>query len=121
MNSLYENELRLYKNFFSPVMKLKRKIRIGSKVKRQYGIPKTPYQRLIESGQISETVKKELKILYQILNPAELKRTIDRKTHELYKAYEEKRKGGEATPSKKQTPRTVRKYMIQQPKFRLGG
>jgi len=113
MNSFYENELRLYKNFFSPVMKLKRKIRIGSKVKRQYGIPKTPYQRLIESGQISETVKRELKILYQTLNPAELKRTIDRKTHELYKAYEEKRKGGEATPSKKQTPRTVTSFMIQ--------
>ena len=113
MNSLYENELRLYKNFFCPVMKLKRKIRIGSKVKRQYGIPKTPYQRLIESGQISETVKRELKILYQTLNPAELKRTIDRKTHELYKAYEEKRKGGEATPSKKQTPRTVTSFMIQ--------
>lgn len=113
MNSFYENELRLYKNFFSPVMKLKRKIRIGSKVKRQYGIPKTPHQRLIESGQISETVKRELKILYQTLNPAELKRTIDRKTHELYKAYEEKRKGGEATPSKKQTPRTVTSFMIQ--------
>ncbi len=96
-------------------MKLKRKIRFAGKVKRQYDIPRTPYQRLIESGQIAETVKRELKILYQTLNPAELKRTIDRKTHELYKAYEEKRKGGEATPFKKQTPRTVTNYMIQQP------
>lgn len=60
MNSLYEKELRLYKNFFSPVMKLKRKERIAGKLKRQYDIPKTPYQRLMGSGQISEEKKKEL-------------------------------------------------------------
>lgn len=34
MNSLYEKELRLYKNFFSPVMKLIKKERIAGKVKR---------------------------------------------------------------------------------------
>ena len=121
MNSLYENELRLYKNFFSPVMKLMRKERIGGKVKRKYDIPKTPYQRLIQSGQISEEAKRKLHILYQSLNPAELKRRIDRKTHQLYRVYEEKRKGQQAIPFKKQTPRTVRKYMIQQPQFRSGG
>jgi len=32
MNSLYENELRLYKNFFQPVMKLIKKERVGAKV-----------------------------------------------------------------------------------------
>ena len=115
MNSLYENELRLYKNFFCPVMKLKRKERIGGKVKRKYDVPKTPYQRLIESGQISEEAKRKLQILYQSLNPAELKRRIDKKTHELYQVYEGKKRGQEAVPSKKQTPRTVTNYMIQQP------
>jgi len=35
MNSLYENELRLYKNFFCPVMKLIKKERVGAKVKRK--------------------------------------------------------------------------------------
>jgi len=115
MNSLYENELRLYKNFFCPVMKLKRKERIGGKVKRKYDVPKTPYQRLIESGQISEEAKRKLQILYQSLNPAELKRRIDKKTHELYQVYEGEKRGQEAVPSKKQTPRTVTNYMIQQP------
>ena len=57
MNSLYEKELRLYKNFFSPVMKLIGKERIGGRVKRKYDTPKTPYQRLIGSGQISREVK----------------------------------------------------------------
>lgn len=121
MNSLYENELRLYKNFFSPVMKLIKKERIGSKVKRKYDIPKTPYQRLIESGQISEEAKKELEAIYRSLNPAELKRKIEEKTHRLYIAYEEKNRGREALPSKKQRPRSVRNYMIQPPSIGLGG
>ena len=112
MNSLYDNELRLYKNFFSPVMKLINKERIGGKVKRKYDIPKTPYQRLIESGQISDEKKKELKIVYRSLNPAELKRKIDEKTHNLYRAYEEKKRITEANPSKKQRPRSVTFSMI---------
>jgi len=121
MNSLYENELRLYKNFFSPVMKLKRKIRFAGKVKRQYGIPKTPYQRLMESGQISGDETRELTSLYRQLNPAELKRKIDKKTHELYRTYEDKTRTAEAIPQKKQRPRSVRNYMIQQPSIGLGG
>ena len=83
MNSLYEKELRLYKNFFSPVMKLTRKERVGGRVKRKYDVPKTPYQRLIESGQICDEKKKELQIIYRTLNPAELKRKIEEKTHRL--------------------------------------
>ena len=35
LNDLYRNELRLYKNFFQPVLKLKEKVRIGGKVHRQ--------------------------------------------------------------------------------------
>ena len=120
MNSLYENELRLYKNFFSPVMKLIRKERVGGKVKRKYDVPKTPYQRLIESGQISEKEKKKLQILYLSLNPAELKRKIEEKTHRLYQLYEQKKRTTEANPSKKQRPRSVRNYMIQQSPIGLG-
>jgi len=112
MNSLYENELRLYKNFFSPVMKLIKKERVGSKVKRKYDIPKTPYQRLIESGQISEEAKKELEAIYRSLNPAELKRKIDEKIHRLFKVYEEMQRGTEVNFSKKQTPRLRTKSYI---------
>lgn len=43
INDLYHNELRLYKNFFQPVMKLISKERIGGRIKRKYDIPKTPY------------------------------------------------------------------------------
>jgi len=121
INSLYENELGLYKNFFSPVMKLLSKERIAGKVKRKYDIPKTPHQRLIESGQISEEIKRKLEAIYRSLNPAELKRKIEEKTHRLYTAYEEKKRTTEANPSKKQRPRSVTNYMIQPPPIGLRG
>lgn len=121
MNSLYEKELRLYKNFFSPVMKLKEKQRVGGRVKRKYDTPKTPYQRLLGSGQISNEKKKELQIIYRSLNPAELKRKIEEKTHRLFKAYEDKKRTIEANPSKKQRPRSVTNYMIQPPSIGLRG
>lgn len=121
MNSLYEKELRLYKNFFSPVMKLKEKQRVGGRVKRKYDTPKTPYQRLLGSGQISNEKKKELQIIYRSLNPVELKRKIEEKTHKLYRAYEDKKRTIEANPSKKQRPRSVTNYMIQPPSIGLRG
>jgi len=120
INSLYRNELHLYKNFFQPVMKLKEKIRDKGKVHRRYDTPKTPYQRLMESERISEDTKEKLTKLYQSLNPAEVKRKIDEKVHMLFKAYEEKNRETEANPSKKQTPRTVRFYMTQQQPIRSG-
>ena len=39
INNLYHNELRLYKNFFQPVMKLASKERVGSSIKRKYDTP----------------------------------------------------------------------------------
>ena len=105
INSLYRNELRLYKNFFQPVMKLAKKTRIGGKVKRVYDVPKTPYQRIMESNQISKETKKKLKALYLSLNPAQLKREIETKIDKLYQIYEKKKKTQTLKPFKKQKPR----------------
>ncbi len=112
INSLYRNELRLYKNFFQPVMKLKEKIRDKGKIHRKYDTPKTPYQRIMESERISQETKEKLTKIYQSLNPAELKRGIDAKIHRLFKVYEEKNRGTQASPSKKQTPRLTAKSYI---------
>jgi len=112
INSLYQNELGLYKNFFQPVMKLKEKIRDKGKVHRKYDTPKTPYQRIMESEQIAQETKEKLTKIYQRLNPAELKRRIDEKIHRLFKVYEEKNRETEASPSKKQTPRLEAKSYI---------
>lgn len=115
INNLYHNELRLYKNFFQPVMKLASKERVGSSIKRKYDTPETPYRRLMESDQIPEEVKEELEGVYLSLNPAQLKRSIDAKLAKLYKAYEEKRRTQKIDPYKKLLPHTVTFYMIQQP------
>jgi len=91
LNDLYRNELRLYKNFFQPVIKLISKERIGGKIHRKYDKPKTPYRRLIESDQISEKEKETLTATYRSLNPAELKRNIDKKLNNLYRIYKDKK------------------------------
>jgi hypothetical protein len=115
INDLHRGDLRLYKNFFQPVMKLVSKERIGGSVKRKYDTPKTPYQRLMDSGQISEQTRKQLETVYLSLNPAQLKRSIDTKLDKLYQAYEKKGRSEQAEPMKKVVPRTVTSFMIQQP------
>lgn len=84
LNQLY-GHLRLYTNFFQPVMKLIEKTRIGSKVKKKYDRAQTPYQRVLESPRIPEENKKQLRRLYAKLNPAELKRQITKLQNRLLK------------------------------------
>ena len=76
LNDLYE-VLRLYTNFFLPVMKLKEKVRIGSKVIKRYDTPKTPYQRILQAKDVSKEVKDRLRNQYKTLNLVLLKRQID--------------------------------------------
>ncbi len=52
--------LTLYKNFFQPTMKLKEKVRQGGKIHRKYDEPRTPYRRLLESGQCKPSAQQRL-------------------------------------------------------------
>lgn len=88
MNDLYRNELRLYKNFFMPNVKLIEKKRIGKhgeKIKKKYDKAKTPLKRVLACEQVDEQTKEELRELYKTLNPAELKRRIIYKIDKLAK------------------------------------
>ena len=76
LNRLYAR-LRLYTNYFQPVMKLGEKIRVGSKVKKKYGRPRTPYQRVLEASLVEKESwenKVRLNQEYAKPNPAELRR-----------------------------------------------
>lgn len=84
LNALYA-ELRLYSNFFQPVMKLIGKERTGAKVKKTYDRPRTPYQRLLDSRALRAPAKQQLRSQYADLNPAELKRRIVRLQTRLLK------------------------------------
>jgi len=90
LNELY-GLLGLYQNFFQPVMKLKEKERIGSKIKRTLDTPQTPYQLVMKSRTITRGDKAALKDRYESLNPALLKRQIDEKRDELYRAWKAKK------------------------------
>lgn len=79
INDLYDNELRLYLNFFQPTMKLKEKVKVGSKYKRRYDTPKTPYQRVLDCPDIPEERKQALRDLYAKLDPVKLRKAIERK------------------------------------------
>jgi len=73
MNEYYDL-LRLYTNFFLPSAKLLNKSRDGSKIRKHYEPPQTPYKRLMTSQHIEQDAKTRLKETLQTLNPAELKR-----------------------------------------------
>jgi len=102
INDLYRNELRLYKNFFQPIMSLKEKRRVKSKILRKYCKPTTPFHKIMASKAVSESTKQELQKIYDSLNPAELKRQIDKKTRKLFDLYEKKMGKSKSNPRKKQ-------------------
>ena len=76
LNGIYEL-LRLYVNFFQPVMKLVSKTRQSAKMHKVYDKARTPYQRLLEAGVLSEAKQQELAAIYLGLNPVSLLRQIN--------------------------------------------
>jgi len=107
LNELYRSELRVYKNFFQPVIKLISKERLGGRIHRKYGYPQTPYRRIIESDEVEERIKQKLMKVYISLNPAQLKRSIDEKLNRLYMIYKHKNKTQDIDLRKKLKPNTV--------------
>ena len=83
LDQLYEL-LHFYVNFFLPVMKLKEKVRKGSKVKRLYDKPQTPYARVLASPHVSRKVKTQLRAVYQHLDLVNLKQQIDHLLDQLW-------------------------------------
>jgi len=84
LDDLYKNYWCPFLNFFMPTFKLLRKERIGSRIKKKHDIPKTPYERLLESPAISEERKAQLRQIYQSLDPFALKLKIEEKLKAFY-------------------------------------
>jgi hypothetical protein len=83
LNELYA-VLRLHTNYFMPSAKLVSKERRGAKVTKRYDVPKTPYERVLASPEVSEAAKRKLAERYERLNPAALKRRIVTLQKKLY-------------------------------------
>ena len=89
LNSVY-TLLRLYMNFFQPVMKLVSKTRHGAKVHKLYDIVPTPYQQLLSFNILPERKRKELQAIYQSLNPDTLLHEINNSLEKLRELEESK-------------------------------
>jgi len=76
--------LRLYINFFQPVLKLVGKTRNGAKVHKVYDTAQTPYQRLLKSGVLTEDRKRVLANIYGTLNPVTLLKQIRQSVEHLW-------------------------------------
>ena len=84
INDLYLNEWSLFNNYFCPTLKLKEKQRVNSKYTKKYEPPQTPYQRLLDSDDVSIDAKRILGSVYNSLNPFKLKRKIDEKLKAVF-------------------------------------
>jgi hypothetical protein len=89
MNEIYRDYWNPLQNYFFPTFKLKEKIRIGAKIKKIYGKPKTPYQRLMESDSLNENQKNELSQQKKLLNPFELKKGLEKRLSIFFKLVNE--------------------------------
>jgi hypothetical protein len=85
LNKLYTSEWRLYHNFFLPSVKLIEKKRIASRTIKRYDTPKTPYQRVMESTDISDEIKHSLENQFEKLNPFRLRRNMEKKLDKIFK------------------------------------
>jgi len=105
LNQLYEL-LDLYNNFFQPSMKLQSKERQGARVKKTYDKARTPYQRLLDSSCLSEETKAQLRKRYYLLNPAQLKRQMEKLQQKLVASSvtTDLRRGRQRVSSRSATP-----------------
>ena len=78
-------DLRLYINFFQPVMKLIGKQRIDGKTIKYYDKAMTPYRRTLAADRVGFSDKVSLTNLYLQLNPVALRKKIDLNIGKLWK------------------------------------
>ena len=85
INDLYHQELRLWLNLFLPSVKLVKKVRVGSKVRRVYDGPRTPLERVRACPQADRERVAQLENLRKQLDPFQLAKRIERKLERIYR------------------------------------
>lgn len=85
INDLYRHELRLWLNLFLPSVKLLKKVRVGSKVRRVYDGARTPFERVRACPQADREQVAQLDELRKRLDPFQLATMIERKLERIYR------------------------------------
>jgi len=117
INAMYQQELRLWMNLYLPSVKLLKKVRVGSKVRRVYSPAQTPWERVLASGQADGRRVAELRKLRSTLDPFALAQSIDRKLESIYALANPR-----LSPSKSRGAtgaKAVEKTLVEKPKIRL--
>ena len=87
MNDLYAKEWSQFTNHFKPTFKLLKREKKNGRTKRIYEKkPQTPYQRLLESAEIPEATKTQLRTKHVVLDPFALKKSIEAKLKKFFTA-----------------------------------
>jgi hypothetical protein len=84
LQSIYA-DLRLYANFFQPVLKLVSKQHVDKKLVKRYDTAATPFQRVLADQEIPFKGIARLSNTYVQLNPVRLRTMIDEKVAKLWK------------------------------------
>ena len=98
LNCVYRT-LRLYMNFFQPVLQLQAKHRVGARVHKTYDTARTPYRRLLESGVLNAHQEAALRATYERINPVKLKAEIDSALGQLWALARAEHQAPSVTPT----------------------
>jgi hypothetical protein len=90
MNNIYRQEWRSLSNYFHPQIRLKSKVRIGSKIKRTFHPPATPFTSL--KRYLSEEKAKAIQAEIDGLDPFMLVKKLKRKLRD-FQAYNSRHPG----------------------------
>jgi len=89
VDDLYEHAWLPLRNFFTPVMKLVGKQRLGAKVRKTYDQPATPCDRLLTCAKVDSTSKAKLRATRATLDPLALAKDIEHRLSEIFTLLEE--------------------------------
>jgi hypothetical protein len=107
LNDLYRHELPIMMNLFQPSVKLIRKERVGSRLRRIYDAPQTPLDRLRACEGVNKARVAELLRLRATTDPFLLARAIETKLERLGRMATRPRNAPSSERAAEQLPLTV--------------
>lgn len=84
VDDLYEKAWLPLRNYFTPVMKLIEKQRVGGKVRKKYDKAASPCERLLVCPKVSAATKESLRQIRLGLDPMDLSEDIERRLVEIF-------------------------------------
>ena len=111
VDEVYEKAWLPMRNYFTPVMKLLEKQRVGSKVMKKYDTPRTPCDRLLACAKVSDATKEKLRQTRREFDPLDLADEVERRLAEIFclaehieeERWEEMQRAGEVPAAAKAT------------------